>query len=54
MRSMMARLAGLAALAATLGLAACGYLPVQGDAASATPGVTVYGSADVGWGRTGR
>lgn len=48
----LARLAALAGLA--LGLAGCGQLPVRSDAASATPGVTVYGTADVGWGRVGR
>ncbi len=52
MRSTIARLAALAGL--MFGLAGCSQLPTQGDAASATPGITVYGTADVGWGRTGR
>lgn len=52
MRSTMTRLAALVACA--LGLTGCGQVPVRGDAASASPGVTVYGTADVGWGRVGR
>lgn len=54
MPSMMARLVLLAACAATFGLAGCGSLPARGDAADAAPGISVYGTADVGWGRTGR
>ena len=54
MSSMFARLAALAACAALLGLAGCGNLPMRGDAADARPGVTVYGTADVGVGRSNR
>ncbi|MBK8667440.1 MAG: hypothetical protein IPN21_16415 [Burkholderiales bacterium] len=54
MPPMIARLAVWTACAAALGLAGCGQLPARGDAADATPGISVYGTADVGWGRTGR
>ncbi|MFT3778629.1 MAG: hypothetical protein QM772_10235 [Ottowia sp.] len=43
-----------AALLAALGLAACAGTPTSSDAASAKPGVTVYGTVDAGVGRTSR
>jgi alkylhydroperoxidase/carboxymuconolactone decarboxylase family protein YurZ len=54
MRTLLARLAMLAALGVASGLGGCSGVPVHSDAANAQPGVTVYGSADVGWGRVGR
>lgn len=54
MRTLLARLAMLAALGVTSGLSGCSGVPVHGDAANVQPGVTVYGTADVGRGRVGR
>ena len=43
-----------AALLALLNLTACAGTATPSDAASATPGVTVYGTVDGGGGRTSR
>jgi len=43
-----------AALLAAFALTACADTAARPDAAGATPGVTVYGTADGGVGRVGR
>lgn len=43
-----------AALLATLTVTACANSAARADAAGATPGVTVYGTADGGVGRVAR
>ena len=52
--SILRALLTVAALLASLALGACAGAPATSDAASATPGVTVYGTVDAGVGRNQR